>query len=150
LQAPAAVSSAAGVFFAGLRTGFLICQASVVAIGIKSHEMSTDHRKLSLKSSVKLALIAALLVEYVNLILFPFPIDVGLPENANWLEKAWEAEWVCLHAPGLFTVNWLDRVGLPDGFVIVHGGYLSTAILVFALAVSIQWINRRFAMRSPK
>jgi hypothetical protein len=100
-----------------------------------------------MKSHVKFALLfglaAAIPIEAVNFWVFPFPIDVGLPDDATLLQKTIGAQWLILHWPGMYLADWFEPVGSPGytGFVVFFGGYLSTALLIIAGIFCFQWFR---------
>jgi hypothetical protein len=98
----------------------------------------------TMKRSVVTALIVALPVELVNFFVFPFPIDVGLPDNAGWFEKFIGLQWVILHWPGLWLTSRLDpyehlHLLFP---VLLLSGYLDTALLFIAGIYTFRVLHR--------
>lgn len=100
------------------------------------------YRKIAL-----ISLAAAIPAEAVNFWLFPFPIDVGLPDDATWYEKLIGFQWVILHLPGLYLTRWLT--GHPS-FVIFVCGYLDTALLFTAASFCFNWIFHLARRNSTK
>ena len=86
-----------------------------------------------MKKPLIIALLLALPIEALNA-RPTFAIDIGLPDNASWLQRFLALEWVILHLPGLrlstldpYYHHWtLDVAG------VVLSGYLDTALLIFA------------------
>jgi hypothetical protein len=95
------------------------------------------------RSPIKLVLVGALLIEALNLKLFAFPMDAGLPASIPWYTRLLAGQWLLLHLPGVVSLGWLDRLGLEryDSFVLFVSGYLETVSLLIAGIVFFQWIR---------
>jgi hypothetical protein len=101
-----------------------------------------------MKSHIRLALIFALLVaipvDALNFWVFPYPIDVGLPDDATLLEKLIGAQWVILHWPGLYLSDWFDSTSSPTwrtDFVLFVSGYFDTVLLIIAFFGVFWWLR---------
>ncbi len=95
-----------------------------------------------MKSPIRLALIAALLIEALNLRFVVVPIDVGLPEDATLWERILADQWVYLHYAGLLMITSMDRLSLQRyAYPILYvTGYLETALLlVFGILIFRLW-----------
>jgi hypothetical protein len=80
----------------------------------------------AVRSPINLVLVGALLIEALNLRLFAFPMDVGLPASIPWYTRLLADQWLLLHLPGVVSLGWLDRLGLASssssGFGIYRHG----------------------------
>jgi hypothetical protein len=115
-------------------------------------EVENWHTRMSeMRSPIKLVLVGALLIEALNLKLFAFPMDAGLPASIPWYTRLLAGQWLLLHLPGVVSLGWLDRVGLEryDSFVLFVSGYLETVSLLIAGIVFFQWI-RDLSMRGAR
>jgi hypothetical protein len=102
-----------------------------------------------MKRSIFIALVLAVPVELLNFFVFPYPIDVGLPDNASRLQQFVGAQWLLLHWPGLRLLDWLgdvagNRVAILGLFI---GGYIDTAVLIFAAALLAMWARHLASTR---
>jgi hypothetical protein len=103
-----------------------------------------------MKLKIGIVLLAALPIELVNWFLLPFPIDVGYPPDTPWYIKLIGIQWVALHRLGLFSLVWFEKVAgchqfnvvmgcrRVDTVVLFAGGYLTTALLIFAVTYGFQ------------
>jgi|ERR1700729_2404175 hypothetical protein len=93
-----------------------------------------------MQSTLKIALIAALPVEAVNLFLLSPPIDVGIGSDAPWYVLLIAKQWLILHMPGLLLMDWLGRIGLSGHFLffLFVSGYLTTALLLMGAIFGFQ------------
>ncbi|MGD0479480.1 MAG: hypothetical protein ABSA42_04880 [Terracidiphilus sp.] len=96
-----------------------------------------------MKKSVLVALLVALPVEVLNA-RPTFPIDIGLPDNASWLQQFLAAEWFILHLPGLRLTDFdpYFHYWSLDIAAVVLSGYLDTALLIFAAVWAYRGIRR--------
>src|SRR6266567_6429105 len=113
-------------------------------------------KSLRLKK-IGIALLAALAIEAVNYLLLAPPIDVGYPPGTAWYIQFIGLQWVILHAAGLFTLGWIERVvgchqlnvvmgcRQVDIIVLLVSGYLTTALLLIAVTFGFQRFLRRKA-----
>ena len=103
-----------------------------------------------MKSPIKIALLAALAVEAVNL--RAFPIDVGYPPDTPWYINLIGDQWVILHLAGLRLMHWFDTVGFKghEGIALFLGGYIETALLLIAIILGFQWLINRGRTETPK
>ena len=106
-------------------------------------EATRQNRMAEVRSPIKLALVVALLIEWLNLRFFAFPIDVGLPANIPWYTRLLADQWLLLHLPGVVSLSLLDRFGWQrfDYFVLFLSGYVETVLLLIAGLVFYQWIR---------
>jgi hypothetical protein len=95
------------------------------------------------KFALLFGLVAAIPIEAVNFWVFPFPIDVGLPDNATLLQKMLGAQWLMIHWPSFLLAGWFDQIGFSGhaNLVLLFGGYLDTALLIIAGTLCFQWIR---------
>lgn len=96
------------------------------------------------------ALIAALPVELVSYFVFPFPLDVGLSNDASWFAQFMGFQWVILHLPGLRLTSRCDPYfhhPRLDDFALLLSGYLDTAFVSFFLILG--FILLRRVVRKP-
>ena len=86
------------------------------------------------KSSIVIALLLALPIEAVSFRFAFFPIDIGLPPDAKWYVKVRFYQWLFLHWPGLWFLNWFDgtRFEYLGLFLLAATGYVDTALLIIA------------------
>jgi hypothetical protein len=90
------------------------------------------------------ALVAAIMIEALNLKFVVVPIDVGLPDDAPLYAKLLAAQWVYLHYLGLLLTSPFSssaifkRLFYPVLFV---SGYLETALLLIAGVLIFRWIR---------
>ena len=63
-----------------------------------------------MKLKLGVVVLAALAIELVNFFLLAFPIDVGDPPGTPWYLQLLGDQWVALHAIGLFSLGWFERV----------------------------------------
>ena len=113
-----------------------------------------------MKLKVGIVLLVALTIELVNFFLLAFPIDVGYPPNTPWYVQLIGLQWVALHRIGLFSLVWFENLAgcrqlnvvmgcrRVDTVVLFAGGYLTTALLIFASTYGIQQILRLVRNRS--
>jgi hypothetical protein len=99
---------------------------------------------VAMKRPILFALLLAIPVEVVNFFFLAFPIDVGLPEDASWLEKLAGSQWVILHLPGLRLLDWFDRMGLSrlGIFAVFASGYLDTVLVLIVGIFAFRWFRR--------
>lgn len=109
-------------------------------------------RITDMKSPVKIALLAASVIEAVNFFLLAPPIDVGYPPGTPWYINLIGLQWVILHWPSGLFLNRFERVFGCQQFNIVMGcrwvdifvffviGYLDTALLLIAIILGLRWI----------
>jgi hypothetical protein len=101
-----------------------------------------------MKKPIIVALVAALPIELVNFFVFPFPIDVGLPQDAGPFAQFMGTQWAILHLPGLWLSYRLDlyahSLAIP---ALIMSGYLDTALLVF-LGICLYRAIRRLIRRN--
>jgi len=84
-----------------------------------------------MKSSIKTALLAALLIEAVIFFFGAFPIDVGLPDNAPWYRSAMALLWFFIHYPAFrLSDTPVGQSFFPVGWLLI--GYADTALLLVA------------------
>ena len=112
-----------------------------------------------MKLKIGIVLLAALAIELVNWFLLAFPIDVGYPPDAPWYIQLSGAQWVLLHLPGLHSLAWFEKVAgchqfnvvmgcrRVDTVVLFAGGYLTTALLIFAVTYGFQQTLRLYRAR---
>jgi hypothetical protein len=93
----------------------------------------------------------AIPLELVNFFIFPFPIDVGLSDNASWFRQVMGFQWVILHWPGLRLLQWLGRIGqMRLGTVaLIASGYADTALLLIAAFLAFRGIRRLAQRMAP-
>jgi len=82
-----------------------------------------------MKSSIKTALLAALLIEAVIFFFGAFPIDVGLPDNAPWYRSVMALLWFFIHYP-VFRLGLFGQSFFPVGWLLI--GYADTVLLLVA------------------
>jgi len=97
-----------------------------------------------MRRSIVFALALAVPIELLNFFVFPYPIDVGLPDDASWLQRLVGAQWIVLHWPGLRLLEWLGAVGgqrlaIPGLFA---SGYIDTVMVILASALFVMWLRR--------
>jgi hypothetical protein len=101
-----------------------------------------------MKSSIRFVLIfaflAAIPIEAINFFAFPYPVDVGLPENASWLVKLVGYQWIFLHFPGFYVADWFENRGFRQlgYFSILFCGYIETSLMLIAGIFTFQWFHR--------
>jgi hypothetical protein len=93
------------------------------------------------------ALLLALPLEAASFLILPFPLDVGLPNDADWFVKLMSIRWVAMHWIGLQMGRWFDGHDLFMAWAIVFGGYLEIAAVLYITA----WVLRalRRSAESP-
>jgi hypothetical protein len=93
---------------------------------------------------VLLAAIVAIPIEAVNFWLLPFPIDVGLPDDASWYQNLIGSQWVIVHLPGLRSIDWFNRMGFRghDGLIVFVSGYLDTVLLLIVCILAFRWLRQ--------
>jgi hypothetical protein len=117
----------------------------------------------TVKLKIVIVLLAALAIETVNFVFLAPPIDVGYPPNTPWYIQSIGLEWVVLHAMGLFSLDWFERVvscqqlnivmgcRRVDTFVLFASGYLTTTLLLSAVSFGVQrflrWKRKRFLLQ---
>lgn len=101
-----------------------------------------------------IVVLAAFVIESINFFFLFFPLDVGLPPNSPWYIQVIGFQWVVLHFPGLYFLDWFEKIfgcnrlnavmgcRRVDSVVIFVGGYLATVLLAFAVTYGFQWILR--------
>ena len=95
-----------------------------------------------MKRPLLLALVLAIPLEAANFLLYPFPVDVGLPSDAGWFTQVMCTRWLLLHWLGLrifLVARMTDTFLLP---ITVLGGYVEVALLMWTLLLLIRWIMR--------
>jgi hypothetical protein len=115
-----------------------------------------------MKSKLGIVLLAALAIELVNWFLLAFPIDVGYPPDTPWYIQLIGIQWVALHRFGLFSLVWFEKLAgchqfnvvmgcqRVDTVVLFAGGYLTTALLIFAIMFGFQQALRLLRKRSSR
>jgi hypothetical protein len=74
---------------------------------------------------------------------YPFPIDVGLSDDAGWFAQLMGLRWVLMHYLGLMAASVLRG---PDGVslgAIIVGGYIEVAVLVYIALIAVRWFRAR-------
>jgi EamA domain-containing membrane protein RarD len=87
---------------------------------------------LGLRRPIMLALVAAFVIEALNLKFVSFPIDVGFPDDAPLYAKLLAGQWVCLHYLGFVILRPFDGAAFQRLFypVLFVSGYVETALLL--------------------
>ncbi len=131
--------------------------------------MSIAASRLGKKWQAAFILLAALAVEAANFRCGALALDPGSSTEMPWYLQILAFQWTVLHAAGLLALDWFDRRGvsgprtivvLPPGslppvspshhwgwIIIFIGGYISTALVLFAVTFSFQrflrWKRKR-------
>ena len=96
--------------------------------------------------SIKIALLAALPVEFVNFFVLLPPIKGYTEGHPTSLEQLRDIEWTILHWPGSLLLPWaldVPHIGLLFGFLVMFlSGYLDTALLIIAGIYGFRWLRR--------
>ena len=101
--------------------------------GFEGRGLHLPHTIAAMAKRIVIALILAVPIEYVNIYVFPFPIDVGLAPGAGPVAQIWSAVWGILHASGLILNSRLDPYDHLHLFfpALLLSGYLDSALLIF-------------------
>ncbi len=111
------------------------------------------------KLKVRLVLVVALGIELVNFFRLAFPIDVGYPPDTPWYIQTIGLQWLGLHFLGLYSLPWFEKLAgcnqlnvvmgcrRVDNLVLFAGGYLTTALLIFASTYGIEQALRVWGKR---
>ncbi len=89
-----------------------------------------------MKKPLILALLLAIPLEWASFVVYPFPIDVGLSDDAGWFTKVMGLRWVLMHWIGLELGRWFDGNNQLVLWAIVFGGYLEIAVALFLVLVA--------------
>jgi len=107
-----------------------------------------------MKWQIGMIAMAALLVELVNFFFLTPPIDVGYEPNTPWYIQLIGFQWVALHFLGLYCLSWFETIfrchqlnvvmgcKQVDVVVLFVGGYLTTALLAFAVTYGFRQVSR--------
>jgi hypothetical protein len=101
------------------------------------------------RSTTKLALAAALPLEFVNYFIVGYPAGAHLAVPTQWFQTI-AAQWYVLHLPGLFALNQFDflrNYAALGATVMLLSGYLDTAVLLAAFLWPVQVLLR--ALKKP-
>jgi hypothetical protein len=96
-----------------------------------------------MKSPIRFALLAALPLEVANYLFVTIPVEGPAPAETG-LRSFLAAEWTYFHLPGLLTLGWFHRAGLPriDGAVLFVSGYLTTALTILLCLFAFNLLKR--------
>ena len=111
-----------------------------------------------MKSAVKVGLLVALPIEFLNFFFAGFPLDTGFDPSATWVDYVIGYLWLLPHYPGVLLIvlidgtsfekqlvarfNWTGLTVFYDVAMFVIG-YLDTAFLVLAGVLIFRWWVRR-------
>ena len=92
------------------------------------------------KHAIRVGLVVAVPVELVNFFVFMPPLDVGIADDASWFTKLLFYQWVVFHYPAVQLTSMLDPFGKAYPTAVwMLGGYLETALLIFACVLGRYW-----------
>jgi hypothetical protein len=97
-----------------------------------------------IKLPVKIALMAAMPIEALNIVLAGALFDPG-PPDPRWGWKLFSYQWVALHYPGMLSLDWLTRILGSEKLgmcVVIVSGYLETVLLLAGLILGLRWMLR--------
>jgi hypothetical protein len=97
---------------------------------------------VAMKKPLVFALVLALPLEAASFFMLPFPLDVGLPDDAHWFVKLMGLRWVAMHWVGLQMGRWFDGNDRLIAWAIVFGGYLEIAVVLFITVWALQALRR--------
>jgi hypothetical protein len=99
-----------------------------------------------MKHPMRFAFILAAPIEAVNYFVFPYPLGIGIPDSATWMQKFIGIQWLVIHWPGIQALNWLEPNGYLGlgNFVVVACGYFDTFLLIVVVMIAMQSFRRLY------